>query len=365
MSCSPPARGPRSATSISSATATSNCSTVRDPPGCCRTARRFPSDRTQPALDLDLLLGGLKPVIRGLDPSDVNALTNALLEIFQGQGDTMQSLLSKTSSFSNTLADNNTALEQLIDNLDTVLATLGKEGERFSGALDQFEQLTTALATDRDTIGTAIDSLSNGTASIAELLTNARPPLAGTVDQLNRLAPLLDKDKGLHRRRDTTGTGELSQARRVGSYGSFVNYYLCGITLRVTDLQGRTAVFPWVKQRDGRCAEPDAQVSQPQTRPRGVPRRRSRDVGRRSGTAARATGLVGHRHQVPRRVRRGRRTERRQRRQGLGHQGRRRHRRRAGRPRRRGDLRRRRQRAPRRSDHRTHQDRLAARARAF
>ena len=132
-------------------------------------------------------------MIRGLDPQDVNALTNALLQIFQGQGDTLQSLLSRTSSFSNSLADNNTALEQLVDHLDTVLATLGKEGERFSGALDKFERLTTELANDGDTIGTAIDSLSNGTASIAELLSNARAPLAGTVDELNRVAPLLDE----------------------------------------------------------------------------------------------------------------------------------------------------------------------------
>ena len=65
-------------------------------------ARRTDSrDRTQPALDLDLLLGGLKPVIRGLDPQDVNALPASLLQIFQGQGDTLQSLLTGTSSFSN------------------------------------------------------------------------------------------------------------------------------------------------------------------------------------------------------------------------------------------------------------------------
>jgi phospholipid/cholesterol/gamma-HCH transport system substrate-binding protein len=42
----------------------------------------------------------------------------------------------------------------------------------------------------------------------------------------------------------------------LGAYGSFVNYYICGIQLRVTDLQGRTAVFPWFKQDEGRCAEP-------------------------------------------------------------------------------------------------------------
>jgi phospholipid/cholesterol/gamma-HCH transport system substrate-binding protein len=232
-----------------------------DGPGSTRVMPRgsqIPADRTQSALDLDLLLGGLKPVIRGLNPDDVNALTNALLQIFQGQGNTLQSLLSRTSSFSNSLADNNAALEALVDNLDTVLATLGKEGERFSGALDKFERLTTELAKDRDTIGTAIDSLSAGTASIADLLSNVRPPLAATIDQLNRVAPLLDKDKGLIDVALQRAPENYRKLARVGSYGSFVNYYLCGITVRVTDLQGRTAVFPWIKQRDGRCAEPDA-----------------------------------------------------------------------------------------------------------
>ncbi|MGV0713889.1 MCE family protein [Mycolicibacterium sp. XJ662] len=219
---------------------------------------QIPAQRTQPALDLDLLLGGLKPVIRGLNPDDVNALTNALLQIFQGQGGTLQSLLSKTSTFSNTLADNNLALESLVDNLDAVLETLGAEGERFSGALDRFERLTTELAADRNTIGDAIEALSSGTASVAGLLSDARAPLAGTVEELHRLAPLVEKDKELIEVALQRAPDNYRKLARVGSYGSFVNYYLCGITVRVTDLEGRTAVFPWIKQRDGRCAEPDA-----------------------------------------------------------------------------------------------------------
>jgi phospholipid/cholesterol/gamma-HCH transport system substrate-binding protein len=232
-----------------------------DGPGSGRVMPRgsqIPADRTQPALDLDLLLGGIKPVIRGLAPQDVNALTNALLEIFQGQGDTLQSLLSKTSSFSKSLADNNGALEQLVDNLDTVLGTLGNEGTRFSGAIEKFQRLTTELAGDRNTIGSAIESLSAGTASIADLLSAARPPLTATVNQLNRLAPLLDQDKDLVDASLQRAPQNYRKLVRLGSYGSFVNYYLCGITIRVTDLQGRTAVFPWIKQRDGRCAEPNA-----------------------------------------------------------------------------------------------------------
>jgi phospholipid/cholesterol/gamma-HCH transport system substrate-binding protein len=155
---------------------------------------RIPADRTEPALDLDLLLGGLKPVIQGLNPQDVNALSAALLQVFQGQGGTLDSLLSKTASFTNGLSDNDQVIEQLIDNLNKVVGTLADDGAQFSGAIDRLQHLVTDLSADRDPIGAAIESLDTGTASLADLLGRARKPLAGTVDQLSRLAPLLDDD---------------------------------------------------------------------------------------------------------------------------------------------------------------------------
>ncbi|HEY5842498.1 MAG TPA: MCE family protein [Mycobacterium sp.] len=232
-----------------------------DSPGSTRilsAGSQIPVDRTSPALDLDMLLGGLKPVLQGLNPQDVNALTSALVEIFQGQGDTLQSLMTRTSSFSSALADNNQVIEALIDNLRTVVGTLGDNGKEFSNAVDRFEKVVSSFAQDRDPIATAITSLDSGTASLADLLTQARPPLSGTVDQLNRLAPLLvagkdSLDAGIQRM-----PGNYRKLARLGAYGSFIQYYICGITLRVTDLQGRTAVFPWIKQTTGRCAEPDA-----------------------------------------------------------------------------------------------------------
>ena len=42
-------------------------------------------DHTQPALDLDALLGGLRPVLKGLDGNKVNAVSNAVIELLQGQ----------------------------------------------------------------------------------------------------------------------------------------------------------------------------------------------------------------------------------------------------------------------------------------
>lgn len=218
---------------------------------------RIPEDRTMPALDLDQLLGGLKPVIRGLNPQDVNALTTSLIDIFQGQGGTLESLMSRTSSFTNTLADNSAVLEQLIDNLAIATATISDDGQRFSATLDRLHQLVSELATDRDRIGASIESLSEGTAAVSELLGQARPPLAATVSELGRLASNVDAQK------DRLGTAiqkapeNYRKMMRLGAYGNFFNYYLCGITVRVSDLQGRTAQFPWIEQDGGRCTEPE------------------------------------------------------------------------------------------------------------
>nr|ABP44986.1 virulence factor Mce family protein [Mycolicibacterium gilvum PYR-GCK] len=216
---------------------------------------RIPEDRTAPALDLDVLLGGLRPVIQGLNPQDVNALTSSLIQILQGQGGTLDSLFAKTSSFTTSLADNNQVIEQLIDDLRTVLDTLAEDGDEFSGAIDKLDQLVGGLAEDRDPIGTAITALDNGTASIADLLSRGRAPLSSTVDELSRLAPLVDNDLD---RLDATlqRLPEIyRKLARVGSYGAWFPYYICGISFRASDLEGRTVVFPWIKQEEGRCVD--------------------------------------------------------------------------------------------------------------
>ncbi|MEB3979928.1 MCE family protein [Mycobacterium sp. 663a-19] len=217
---------------------------------------QIPVDRTAPALDLDLLLGGLKPVTQGLNARDVNALTAGLLQVFQGQGGTLDSLFTKATSFSNTLADNDQTVQQLIDNLNTVVAYIDKEGGNFSAAIDRLERLVTGLSNDRDTIGSAIDALDNGTASLADLLSSARPPLSGTIDQLSRLAPILDDDKDRLDAAIGKAPKNYRKLVRLGANGSTIPYYLCMLEIRGTDLQGKTVKAPIFRSEAGRCTEP-------------------------------------------------------------------------------------------------------------
>src|SRR6201991_3661232 len=45
----------------------------------------IPVERTEPALDLDALIGGFRPVFRALDPEKVNTIAESIVTIFQGQ----------------------------------------------------------------------------------------------------------------------------------------------------------------------------------------------------------------------------------------------------------------------------------------
>ena len=230
----------------------------------------IPVEQTEPALDLDVLLGGFKPVIDSVDPTEVNALTASLLQILQGQEDAVGSLFAHTSSFSNELAANNDIVESLIDNLNVVMTVLSDSGDDFTATVDR---LVGQLSEERDPIGAAIDALDTGTASMTDLLVPAgitvnaatlvdggwvklavEPPLAGTVDELARLAPLLDDDK---QRLDSALENAPENFRklvRVGAYGNFIQYYICAISVRVTDETGETVQLPWIEQDSGRCA---------------------------------------------------------------------------------------------------------------
>jgi phospholipid/cholesterol/gamma-HCH transport system substrate-binding protein len=118
--------------------------------------------------------------------------------------------------------------------------------------------LVSGLSDDRATIGTAIDALSEGTTSLADLLSNTRRPLAGTVDQLSRVAPLLDQDKDRIDAAIQRLPRNYRRLVRLGSMGATIPYYLCYLTVRGTDLSGKTVVAPVIRSEAGRCAEPHA-----------------------------------------------------------------------------------------------------------
>ncbi|MFE3293454.1 MCE family protein [Rhodococcus sp. NPDC059234] len=217
----------------------------------------IPQSQTSPALDLDLLLGGFKPLLRGLDPKQVNDLTGALVQVFQGQGGTLVSLLGSTSSFTSTLADRDKLIGDVITNLNTTLKTINDKGDQFSTTIDQLQQLVSGLAKDKDPIGNAIPKIATATGDLAQLLEGARPDLQATITEAGRVANQLDQGQ------DTINwvlerlPEDYKKLIRTGSYGAFFQFYTCSVGWKFSGPDGKElhVELPTTPaQTTGRCA---------------------------------------------------------------------------------------------------------------
>ncbi|MEV6432664.1 MCE family protein [Nocardia sp. NPDC051463] len=212
-------------------------------------------ERTAPALDLDMLLGGFKPLIRGLDPGQVNDLTNALLQIFQGQGGTLVQLLNSGGSFAKTLADRDELIGSVINNLNTVLQTIDQRGDQFATTLDELQRLVSGLAAQRDPIGDALPRIAGATRDLTDLLGQARPDLRATIEQTGRLATNLDGGSDTVQWVLERLPATYKQLIRIGAYGSFLQLYICGTNMLVDGPNGQVIEINLPgEQTTGRCA---------------------------------------------------------------------------------------------------------------
>ena len=70
----------------------------RRAPASCPRAPRSRSPQTTPALDLTVLFNGFKPLFQALSPADINKLSYEIVQVFQGEGGTLEGLLAHTAS---------------------------------------------------------------------------------------------------------------------------------------------------------------------------------------------------------------------------------------------------------------------------
>lgn len=214
-------------------------------------------ENTQPALDLDALLGGLRPVLKGLDGAKVNEVSNAVLELLQGQGGAINSLLSNTGAFTQNLAARDQLIGDVITNLNTVLGTVDEKGSQFDASVDELQKLISGLSEGRDPIAGAIGPLASAEHDLTDMLQTSRRPLQGVIENARPLAQRLDERKGDVNKVIEPLAENYLRLNALGAYGSFFNIYYCSIRMKVNGPAGSDILIPFGGPPDpskGRCA---------------------------------------------------------------------------------------------------------------
>jgi phospholipid/cholesterol/gamma-HCH transport system substrate-binding protein len=213
----------------------------------------IPLDRTAPALDLDALIGGFRPLFRALDPGQVNALSGQLIAAFQGQGPTIGSILSQTAALTNTLADRDELIGQVVVNLNTVLGSLGANSDNLGEGVDSLAELVHGLQGRDQDITNAVAYANASAGSIADLLTQARPPLQTTIQQTDRAAGAVLAQHDYFDNLLKTLPDAYRVLGRQALNGDFFSFYLCDIALKVNGKGGQPVYIKIAGQDSGRC----------------------------------------------------------------------------------------------------------------
>jgi phospholipid/cholesterol/gamma-HCH transport system substrate-binding protein len=216
----------------------------------------IPLSRTQPALDLDALIGGFRPLFRALDPEKVNTIVSAIITVFQGQGGTINDILDQTAQLTSTVAERDQAIGEVIKNLNIVLDTTVKHRKEFDQTVDNFEKLITGLKNHADPLAAGTAHISNAAGTVADLLADNRALLHKAINYLEAIQqPIIDQRDTYNDLFHRVPLALNAGGRAIGLYGDWANFYTCDLTLLVNGLQpgGPVRTVRLFQQPTGRC----------------------------------------------------------------------------------------------------------------
>jgi phospholipid/cholesterol/gamma-HCH transport system substrate-binding protein len=213
----------------------------------------IPLARTSPALDIDVLIGGFRPLFRALDPDQVNALSGQLLRIFQGQGGTVSSVLAQTATLTSTLAGRSQLIGELITNLNTVLHTFATRDHEFSDGLDKLSEFADGLAQRKNDISTGLAYVNAAAGSIADLLVQARQPIKDVVRETDRMSELVIADHEYVDNLLHSLPNVYQVLSRQGLTGDYFGFYFCEVLLKLNGKGGNPIYVKLINQPSGRC----------------------------------------------------------------------------------------------------------------
>jgi phospholipid/cholesterol/gamma-HCH transport system substrate-binding protein len=224
----------------------------------------IPVTQTSPALDLTALFNGFQPLFQALSPEDVNKLSSEIVQVLQGDGTTITSLISSTATLTTTLASKDQVIGQVIDNLNAVLNTINARGGQLTDLIVTLRQLVSGLAGDRMPIGDAISGIADLTTSLAGLLEGGRKPLKGDIAALNKLSGTLANNTPTLNSFLTNLPVKFGRVGTLASYGSWLNFYLCSATVTGVSTSDGSPPPTGVPQKDARCTnQPASAVGTP------------------------------------------------------------------------------------------------------
>lgn len=155
---------------------------------------------SQDSFDVSALLAGFQPVFDTLQPDQVNALSESLVQTFQGNEVSLSYTIEQVGKVATNFADNDQVIGAVITNLSAVMGDLSRQGEQMQDLVDNLAGLIEGLNNNSPSLGASVDSIGDATDRLGNLLGRIRPTteelgqeLRNTTGELIGIGPKLDQ----------------------------------------------------------------------------------------------------------------------------------------------------------------------------
>ncbi|MEV0334186.1 MCE family protein [Nocardia sp. NPDC050717] len=198
-------------------------------PQALESGSTIPLERTEPSFDISALLNGFQPLFQALEPAQVNAMSETLIQALQGDGVSLSSFIVQAAQLATDFQRRDAILSDVITNLSGVMAGLAKRGDELETLVTQTRALIGGLYEQGQSLQNSTVILADATTSLVGMVGKIQPQLAAAQNSSTAALNLLLANGAKLDQAAIDMPSMLADLGRMTSEGTHANAYLCGL----------------------------------------------------------------------------------------------------------------------------------------
>jgi phospholipid/cholesterol/gamma-HCH transport system substrate-binding protein len=142
---------------------------------------------TRSVVDLGQLFNRLGPIVKAIDPNQVNAFLDSVSSALQGNEPQLRQAIDDLAKLASSLATRDEAIGRLIGNLDTVASTITSRDFEIRQLLDNLLAVASTFSANTDVLDQAVTQLGDFSGHLGQLLQDNRGHIDNIVNSLQVL----------------------------------------------------------------------------------------------------------------------------------------------------------------------------------
>ncbi len=209
---------------------------VPDEPSTPLAAGASLQQRSEDSFDVTKLLAGFQPVFETLDPEQVNALSEGLVQAFQGNAVSLSYTVAEVGQVASDMADRDAVIGAIIDNLSGVMRDLAMQGSQVSTVIDSIGSLIENLNSNSAAFGQSVSQIGETATGFGDVLAQSRSSLADAADNARAATDTLIANGAKLDNMAQQLPIFLGHFPLVQGQGAYLNIYACDLDIAIGDV---------------------------------------------------------------------------------------------------------------------------------